>query len=51
MPADAGVNTVRQRGWVNPSDGGYDLDYNLKIAKRGKAASLDIDVDLHPSDT
>ncbi|KAG9257906.1 arabinogalactan endo-1,4-beta-galactosidase [Emericellopsis atlantica] len=49
--ADAGVNTVRQRVWVNPSNGDYNLDYNLEIAKRAQAAGLDIYVDLHLSDT
>lgn len=49
--ADAGVNTVRQRIWVNPSDGIYDLDYNLELAARAKAQGLDIYVDLHLSDT
>lgn len=49
--ADAGVNTVRQRVWVNPSDGSYDLDYNLKLAKRAKAAGLGLYLDLHFSDT
>lgn len=49
--ASAGVNTVRQRVWVNPSDGSYDLDYNLALAKRAKAAGLGIYVDMHFSDT
>ena len=48
---DAGVNTVRQRVWVNPSNGDYDLSYNLEIAKRAQAVGLDIYVDLHLSDT
>lgn len=46
-----GVNTVRQRLWVNPSNGDYDLDYNLKLAKRARAADLDLYLDLHFSDT
>ncbi|KAI9934154.1 hypothetical protein ASPWEDRAFT_50155 [Aspergillus wentii DTO 134E9] len=49
--ASNGVNTIRQRLWVNPSDGSYDLDYNLKLAKRVKAAGMDIYLDLHLSDT
>lgn len=49
--ADAGVTTVRQRIWVNPSDGSYDLDYNLALAKRAKAAGLGVYLDLHLSDT
>lgn len=47
----SGVNTVRQRVWVNPSGGTYDLDYNLEIAARAKAAGLEIYLDLHLSDT
>ncbi|ORY66044.1 glycoside hydrolase family 53 protein [Pseudomassariella vexata] len=49
--ANNGVNTVRQRVWVNPSDGIYDLDYNLALAKRADAAGLDVYLDLHFSDT
>ncbi|CAN8099226.1 unnamed protein product [Discula destructiva] len=48
---DAGVTTVRQRVWVNPSDGSYDLDYNLALAKRAQAAGMGVYVDLHLSDT
>ncbi|KAF2655158.1 glycoside hydrolase family 53 protein [Lophiostoma macrostomum CBS 122681] len=47
---NAGVNTVRQRIWVNPSDGNYNLDYNIKLAKRAKAAGLQIYLDFHYSD-
>jgi len=46
----SGVNTVRQRIWVNPSDGNYNLDYNIKLAKRAKAAGLNIYLDFHYSD-
>ena len=46
-----GVNTVRQRIWVNPSNGDYNLAYNVKLAKRGQAAGLQIYLDLHYSDT
>lgn len=49
--AASGVNTVRQRVWVNPSSGSYDLDYNLALAKRAKAAGLGLYLDLHFSDT
>jgi arabinogalactan endo-1,4-beta-galactosidase len=42
-----GVNSVRQRVWVNPAAG----DYNLKLAKRAKAAGLSVYLDLHFSDT
>ncbi|KAI1810547.1 glycoside hydrolase family 53 protein [Poronia punctata] len=48
---ESGVNTVRQRVWVSPSDGNYNLDYNLQIAKRAKAAGLGLYLDLHYSDT
>lgn len=49
--ADAGVTTVRQRVWVNPTDGVYNLDYNLALAKRAVAAGMGIYLDLHLSDT
>ncbi|KAI9171307.1 Arabinogalactan endo-beta-1,4-galactanase [Paramyrothecium foliicola] len=48
---DSGVNTVRQRIWVNPSNGDYNLNYNIEIAKRAKAQGLNIYLDLHLSDT
>ncbi|KAG9230864.1 family 53 glycosyl hydrolase [Amylocarpus encephaloides] len=47
----SGVNTVRQRIWVNPSDGNYNLAYNIALAKRAKAAGLSVYLDLHYSDT
>lgn len=49
--AAKGVNSVRQRVWVNPSDGNYNLDYNLKLAKRAKVAGLSTYLTLHLSDT
>lgn len=49
--SSSGVNTVRQRIWVNPSDGNYDLEYNLALAKRADAAGLGVYLDLHFSDT
>ncbi|KAK4503014.1 hypothetical protein PRZ48_006441 [Zasmidium cellare] len=48
---DSGVNVVRQRIWVDPSDGNYDLDYNLELAQRAQAAGLDIYLDFHFSST
>ncbi|KAK0375316.1 arabinogalactan endo-1,4-beta-galactosidase [Colletotrichum limetticola] len=48
---NAGVNSVRQRVWVNPSNGDYNLDYNLALAKRAKAAGLSVYLTLHFSDT
>jgi arabinogalactan endo-1,4-beta-galactosidase len=47
----SGVNTVRQRLWVNPTGGNYDLDYNIKLAKRANATGLTIYLDMHFSDT
>jgi arabinogalactan endo-1,4-beta-galactosidase len=47
----SGVNTVRQRVWVDPSDGNYNLAYNIALAKRAKAAGLGVYLDLHFSDT
>ncbi|KAL9625872.1 MAG: hypothetical protein Q9160_000193 [Pyrenula sp. 1 TL-2023] len=47
----SGVNTVRQRLWVNPSDGNYNLAYNIKLAKRARAAGLNVYLDMHFSDT
>lgn len=49
--ADAGITTVRQRIWVNPTDGNYDLDYNVALAKRAVAAGMGVYLDLHLSDT
>jgi arabinogalactan endo-1,4-beta-galactosidase len=48
---NAGANSVRQRIWVNPSDGNYNLDYNIQLSKRAKAAGLSVYLDLHLSDT
>ncbi|KAK0655582.1 family 53 glycosyl hydrolase [Cercophora newfieldiana] len=49
--AENGVNTVRQRVWVTPSGGTYNLDYNIQLGKRAKAAGLGVYLDLHFSDT
>ncbi|KAJ5625926.1 hypothetical protein N7510_002235 [Penicillium lagena] len=49
--AGAGINSVRQRVWVNPSDGSYDLDYNIELAKRVQAQGMTTYLDLHLSDT
>ncbi|KAK1982457.1 family 53 glycosyl hydrolase [Colletotrichum cereale] len=48
---NAGVNSVRQRVWVNPSNGDYNLNYNLALARRAKAQGLSIYLTLHFSDT
>lgn len=49
--SDAGVNSIRQRVWVNPSDGNYNLDYNVKLAKRVQNEGMSTYLDLHFSDT
>lgn len=46
-----GVNTVRQRLWVNPTGGNYNLAYNVKLGKRAVAAGLDVYLDMYFSDT
>ena len=46
-----GANSVRQRIWVNPADGNYNLDYNLRLARRVRAAGMSVYVDMHFSDT
>jgi arabinogalactan endo-1,4-beta-galactosidase len=46
----SGVTTVRQRIWVNPPNGDYNLEYNLRLARRAKAAGLKIYLDFHYSD-
>ncbi|TDL17634.1 arabinogalactan endo-1,4-beta-galactosidase [Rickenella mellea] len=43
-----GMNTVRIRLWTS---GTYDLNFGLTMAKRVKAAGLNLVVDLHFSDT
>jgi len=50
---NSGVNTVRQRLWVNPKDSkkNYDLNYNINLAKRARAAGLNVYLDMHFSDT
>lgn len=48
--ADNGVNTVRQRVWVNPRDGNYNLDYNIALARRAKAVGLGVYINFHYSD-
>lgn len=48
---NSGVTTVRQRIWNNPSNGDYNLAYNLKLAARAKAEGLGIYLDFHFSDT
>lgn len=45
------MHVIRQRVWVNPSDGIYNLDYNIALAKRAGNAGLSVYLDLHLSDT
>lgn len=49
--SNSGVNIVRQRLWMNPSGGNYDLNYNLELAQRAEAAGFEIYLDFHFSDT
>ena len=48
--ASSGIDTVRQRIWVNPPNGDYNLAYNLKLAQRAKAANLSVYLNFHYSD-
>jgi arabinogalactan endo-1,4-beta-galactosidase len=48
---DNGVDTVRQRIWVDPANGDYDLKYNLQLAKRAKAVGLDVYLNFHYSNS
>jgi arabinogalactan endo-1,4-beta-galactosidase len=44
---DGGINSVRLRIWVNPSDGIYGLPYILAPAKRFHAKGYKIYLDFH----
>lgn len=48
--ASNGVNTVRQRVWVGAGST-YNLDYNLRLARRAKAAGMNVYLTLHFSDS
>lgn len=48
--ASSGIDTVRQRIWVNPPSGDYNLEYNLELARRVDAAGLKVYLDFHYSD-
>ena len=49
---DHGMNAVRLRVWVNPSDGYYSsLEDVIVKAKWAKAANMDVMIDFHYSDT
>jgi arabinogalactan endo-1,4-beta-galactosidase len=45
----AGTNYIRSRIWVNPSNGDYNLAYNLALAKRASALGLKFYLDFHYS--
>lgn len=49
--AARGANVLRMRVWVNPAAGGYDLTDALTLARRARAAGMQILVDLHYSDS
>jgi arabinogalactan endo-1,4-beta-galactosidase len=49
--ASSGANAARQRVWVNPSNGVYNLNYNLQLAQRVQSAGMKVYLDLHFSDT
>lgn len=50
--AENGVNSVRQRLWVDPEDGVYGLEYNLELAGRVvRRAGMSVYLDMHLSDT
>ncbi|KAK3939000.1 glycosyl hydrolase [Diplogelasinospora grovesii] len=49
--ADGGMNAVRLRIWVNPSDGVYGLNYTLTLAKRFQAAGHKLYLDFHFADS
>lgn len=49
---DHGMNAVRLRVWVNPSDGYYSsIDDVIVKAQWAKAANMDVMIDFHYSDT
>ena len=51
LMADQGVNFVRLRVWVNPSNGASGLAEMLSMARRTKALNLGLLIDFHYSDT
>ncbi|KAF2457284.1 Arabinogalactan endo-1,4-beta-galactosidase [Lineolata rhizophorae] len=46
-----GRTFMRENGEVNPPDGNYNLDYNVELARRVRAAKMSVYIDLHYSDT
>lgn len=49
--ANNGANSIRQRLWVHPDNGAYDLEYNLRLARRAKDTGMGVYLDLFLSDT
>lgn len=51
--ANSGVNSIRQRVWVDPNAGdeAYGLGYNVRLAKRAIDAGMSLYLDLHLSET
>ena len=48
---DCGVNSIRLRVWVNPTDGWSNMDDVLVKARRANALGLRLMIDFHFSDT
>jgi len=46
-----GMNNIKLRVWVNPSDGVYGTAYALALGQRAKAAGLSVTLNFHYSDT
>jgi len=46
-----GFNYIRLRAWVDPADGYHDKTELLEMARRARAAGLNVLIDLHYSDT
>lgn len=49
--AENGVNSIRQRLWMDLEDGIYGLEYNLALARRVVKAGMSVYLDMHFSDT
>ena len=47
---DEGMNSIRLRAWVNPTDGWCNTADVFAKAKRAKAAGMRIMIDFHYSD-
>ncbi|MBT8228164.1 MAG: arabinogalactan endo-1,4-beta-galactosidase [Dactylosporangium sp.] len=49
--AEAGVNYLRLKVWVDPADGFSDKDHVLAMARRAKAEGMQLLIDFHYSDS